>query len=269
VIVLKADNPAAEESLISDISRFANSQNTVKQSDLSANSPFHVELEKLSNSVYLPDGVGRWFYERAAGSYTTMLAREGSTAAKFRRLKTAVVPPSRRLTKTDLAKFLNSWDERPDMASLGGQKNFAHFMDDIRDRMERGETIIDGPDGFKRMIAKVILFKQTNALVRPMFPAFQGNVAIYLVSLVAGQHGERVDLGKIWEQQGLSNSLKDQIRIWAKEVNAALNESSKGRMISEWGKKEECWRELQGLSLSTMISSIPEIAGTAKGSRSS
>ena len=264
VIVLKTDNPAAEEALISDISRFANSQNTVKQSDLSANSPFHVELEKLSNCVYLSDGIGRWFYERAAGSYTTMLAREGNTPTKFRHLKTSVVPPSRRLTKTDLAKFLSSWDGRPDMASLGGQKNFAHFMDDVRERIDRGETIIDGPDGFKRMIGKAILFKQINALVRPMFPAFQGNVSIYLVAMISQLYGSKMDLIKIWGQQGLSSVFKDQVRVWAKEVNSALHVSSNGKMISEWAKKEECWTDLKKLALTKIVGVIPEIVTATK-----
>lgn len=259
VVVLKSDNAAAEEAMISDISRFANSQNTVKQSDLSANSPFHVELEKLSNYVYLPDGVGRWFYERAAGSYTTMLAREGSTPAKYRKLKTDVVPPSRRLTKTDLAKVLNSWSGRPDLSSLGGQKNFAKFMDDIRDRDERGEAIIPDVAGYKRMIAKVIFFKTIHTLVRPMFPAFQGNVGIYLVALVAKNYDDRVDLMRIWEQQGVSLGMKDQLRVWAKEVNDALHATSNGRMISEWAKKEECWRETQRVSLSALTTSIPEL----------
>ncbi len=59
VIILKASNAAEEESLISNISRYANSQNSVKQSDLSANKPFHVELEKLALNTYCPDGVGR------------------------------------------------------------------------------------------------------------------------------------------------------------------------------------------------------------------
>lgn len=259
VIILKADNPVAEEALISDISRFANSQNVVKQSDLSANSPFHVELEKLSNSVYLPDGVGRWFYERAAGSYSTMLAREGNTPAKYRNLKANVIPPARRLTKTDLAKFLNSWDGRPDLASLGGQKNFVKFMDDVRERMERGESVIPDANEFKRMIGKVILFKQVQSLVRPMFQAFQGNIAIYTLSLISRHHGARVDLMRIWEQQAISTAFKDQIRIWAREVNAALHSTANGRMISEWAKKEDCWKELGKLSLTVTVGAISEI----------
>lgn len=259
IVILKTDDAASEEALISDISRFANSQNTVKQSDLSANASFHVELEKMSNAVYLPDGVGRWFYERASGSYTTMLAREGGTPAKYRHLKTNVIPPSRRLTKTDLAKYLSAWDGSPDLASLGGQKNFARFMDGIRIKEEGGEVVIPDALEFKKMIGKVIFFKQVHSLVRPMFPAYQGNVAIYLVSLVAKQHGDEIDLIRVWEQQGLSNSLKKQVRLWAEEVNARLHVTAKGRMVSEWAKKEECWSELQKLQLSPVVEAIPEL----------
>lgn len=44
---------------------------------------------------------------------------------------------------------------------------------------------------YKAMIAQAILFKKTTALVRPMFPAFQGNVANYLVSVLAIRLGEK------------------------------------------------------------------------------
>jgi hypothetical protein len=111
IIVMRAQDSAKEEALVSDISRFANSQNAVRQSDLSANKPFHVEIEKLSRSVYCPDGVGQWFYERAAGSYNTLLAREGTTPAKLKALKEAI-PAARRITKTDLAKYITAWEKQ-------------------------------------------------------------------------------------------------------------------------------------------------------------
>jgi hypothetical protein len=31
--------------------------------------------------------------------------------------------PSRRITKTDLAKYINAWDQKPDLVSMGSQKN--------------------------------------------------------------------------------------------------------------------------------------------------
>src|SRR3546814_1419038 len=112
MIILRSQYESAEEALISDIARYANSQNSVKQSDLSANKPFHIEMEKLALTTYCPDGVGRWFYERAAGSYKTMLAREGTTPARLKHLKTVVNPPARKITKTDLAKYMNAWEDR-------------------------------------------------------------------------------------------------------------------------------------------------------------
>ncbi len=259
VVILKTENSVAEEALISDISRYANSQNTVRQSDLSANAPFHVGLEKLSGTVYLPDGVGRWFYERAAGSYNTMLAREGSTASKYRNLRTNVVPPSRRLVKTDLAKFLMAWEGHPDLASLGGQKNFARFMDRVKVREERGEEVVPTLAEFKAMIAKVITFKQSHSIIRSLLPAFQGNVTIYLIALLAAQFGDTLNLARIWDNQGISDELKSQIRVWAKEVNAALTSSAGGRMLSEWAKKAECWEDLRTLRLSAASTRIPEL----------
>jgi hypothetical protein len=250
---------ASEEGLISDISRFANSQNSVKISDLSANKPFHIELEKLALSTYCPDGVGRWFYERAAGGYNTMLARDGTTPARLRQLKDAI-PSSRKITKTDLAKYLNAWAEKPYLVSLGSQKNFERFMDNVQ---SNGATTSPPPDvpAFKQMIAKAILFKVTHRLVRPMFQAFQANVAAYLVSVLASRLGSKMDLDKIWLQQDLSSQLKQQLSTWANEVNDALHRSANGRMVSEWSKKAECWEAIRNVTFTTPLAEIPEIRG--------
>jgi hypothetical protein len=258
VIILRSDDAIAEESLISDISRYANTQNSVKQSDLSANKPFHIELEKLALTTYCPDGVGRWFYERAAGSYNTMLAREGTTPARLKQIK-ETIPSSRKITKTELAKYLNAWDRRPDLVSLGAQKNFERFMDSLKN--EEGQPAAPLPDvaTWKTMIAKAIIFKKTHALVRPMFPAFQGNVVVYLISLLSDRLGDRIKLEMIWERQDISPALRQQLQTWANEVNDVLHRTAAGRMISEWAKKPECWEKVQSFCYSAPINNIPEI----------
>ncbi|MBK7663044.1 MAG: AIPR family protein [Sterolibacteriaceae bacterium] len=259
IIVMKVQDSTKEEALVSDISRFANSQNAVRQSDLSANKPFHIEIEKLALSTYCPDGVGRWFYERAAGSYNTMLAREGSTPARLKQLKEIVTPPSRKITKTDLAKYMNAWGRKPDLVSLGSQKNFERFMDGLREVEGQSPAPLPDVAAFKAMIAKAIVFKKTHALVRPMFPAFQGNVAAYLVSMLADHLGDRIDLDKIWTRQDISQPLRQQLQVWAVEVNDALHSSSGGKMISEWAKKPECWEAVRSSSYSPVRDTIPEL----------
>jgi hypothetical protein len=257
VIVMKAQDSVQEEALISDISRFANSQNAVKQSDLSANKPFHVAVEKLSLSVYCPDGVGRWFYERAAGSYATMLAREGATPTKLKALKEAV-PLGRRLTKTDLAKYVTAWDKLPDIVSRGSQKNFDHFMALLSESDGTDHPLPKVAD-YKAMIAKALVFRAAQKLTRTAFLAFQANVAAYTVSVLADKLGDRLDLDRIWRQQSLSPQLQAQIATWAKEVNDALQKSSSGRMISEWAKKSECRDAVLGATYSAAAVDIPEV----------
>lgn len=221
IIVMKVQDSIKEEALVSDISRYANSQNAVRQSDLSANKPFHVEIEKLSRSVYCPDGVSQWFYERAAGSYNTLLAREGNTPTRLKALKEAI-PSARRVTKTDLAKYLNAWDCKPDIVSKGSQKNFDSFMAALAPN-DGQEAPLPNVADFKAMIAKAKLYRDAQKLLRPMFPAFQANVTAYTIAVLSEKLGARIDLDRIWIKQAASPELMSQIATWAKEVNDTLH----------------------------------------------
>lgn len=254
IIVLRSSDETAEENLISDISRYANSQNAVKVSDLSANRPFHVEMERLANSTYCPDGAGRWFYERAAGSYNVMLAREGTTPARLRDLK-ASIPSSRRITKTDLAKYVNTWQLKPQLVSLGGQKNFQEFNDEV---LASGR-IPDLPE-FKRMVAMAIVFRRAEKVIRPAFQGFQANITTYVVAMLSKLLGQRISLDAIWQQQGLSPALEKQILQWASEVDNILRQGAGNRIVSEWAKKDDCWTDVSSHTLSPSNPKIPELA---------
>lgn len=213
--------------------------------------------EKLSRSVYCPDGVGQWFYERASGSYNTLLAREGTTPAKLKALKEAI-PTARRITKTDLAKYITAWDKKPDIVSLGSQKNFDKFMASLTPA-DGQETSLPSVADFKAMIAKAKIYRDATKLLRPMFQAFQANVIAYTVALVAEKLGNRMDLEKVWLRQGASPELLAQFAVWAKEVNDALHASSGGKMISEWAKRPECKEAVMGANYSVPASNIPEV----------
>lgn len=257
IIVMKVQDSTKEEALVSDISRYANSQNAVRQSDLSANKPFHVEIEKLSRSVYCPDGVSQWFYERAAGSYNTLLAREGNTPTRLKALKEAI-PSARRITKTDLAKYLNAWDRKPDIVSRGSQKNFDSFMAALAPA-DGQEAPLPNVADFKAMIAKAKLYRDAQKLLRPMFQAFQANVTTYTIAVLSEKLGSRIDLDRIWIKQAASPELMSQIATWAKEVNDTLHATSGGRMVSEWAKRPECKDAVMGANYSEPADDIPEV----------
>ena len=257
IIVMKEDDPVKEEALISDISRYANTQNAVRQSDLSANKPFHVDVERLSLTIYCPDGTARWFYERAAGSYNTLLAREGTTPAKLRALR-ASMPASRKITKTELAKYLMAWDRKPDIVSLGAQKCFQRFMTELSDAEMAGSPLVPDPAFFKALVAKALIFKAVHKTARPLVSAFLANVAAYTIAVVADMYRESFDLERVWNRQGVSPQFVSQIEIWAREVNDRLHETANGKMISEWGKRPECRDAMFARPFSPPAGDVPE-----------
>lgn len=252
IIVLRSSDEASEEALISDISRYANSQNQVRVSDLSANKPFHVEMERLSASTSCPDGVGRWFYERATGSYNVMLAREGKTPARLRDLKNSM-PPARKVTKTDLAKFVHAWSHQPHLVSLGSQKNFQIFNEEVL----AGGAVPDLAE-FKNLMAQAIIFRRAEKLIRPAFQGFQANITSYTVSLIAHRLGKRISTATVWQQQGISDAFANLIAEWAKQVNDVLRASAGQRIVSEWAKKLECWDIVREHEFAMHTPGLPE-----------
>lgn len=268
IIVLRSSGSAdEEEELVANISRYANSQNMVRQSDLSANKLFHRDVEKLALTTYCPDGVGRWFYERAAGSYKTMLAREGTTPSRLRKLRQSI-PPARKFTKTDLAKYLNAWEQKPHDVAFGAQKNFARFMERLAaESGSAGTASLDVPS-FKRMVAKAVIYRTVEKVTRGMFPAFRANIVAYTVAIVANRMGPRLDLDKVWQNQGMSPAFDRQVVAWARRVNDLLNQTARGRMVSEWAKKTECWKAVRTGTYTETEADIPELA-TSRTVRSS
>lgn len=242
IVVLNGNGSEDEEDLIADISRFANSQTAVKASDLAANKTFHIELERLSKSIYCTDGTTRWFYERAAGSFKTLLLREGTTPSKLKALKDSY-PTTRRLNKTELAKCLTAWNQMPHQVGTGNQKNFEKFMSEIGD-------LVPDTSYYKHSIAKAILYRQVESIVRRcQVAAFQANVVAYLVALLAKTSSETINLDNIWINQDIPAALKERIRLLVPKIDKLLQESARGRMISEWAKRPECWEEIAKANL--------------------
>ena len=227
--------------MVSSVSRAANRQNTVQQADFSANDPFHQAVEELANNSWLDGGKGRWFYERARGSYLAAEQKASYRVSDAQVFRTQT-PKSRRLSKLDLSRYLNAWDGLPFRVCLGGQKNFQHLMQKMKDQPRAA------PDEawFRKLIAIGIVYRTSERVVRQMaFPAFRAQIAAYLVATLAQRTGGRLDFEAIWKKQAISSELEDLLRAWAPETDRMLRATAGQRNPGEWFKKEECWNELK------------------------
>jgi hypothetical protein len=227
--------------MVSSISRAANRQNTVQLADFSANDPLHQQIEVLANTTWLPDTKGRWFYERARGSYVAAEQKAGyrKTDQKTFRQQT---PKQRRFSKLDVARYLSAWSGLPDKVCLGGQKNFQSFMQRLKDDPP------PAPDQawYKRLIATAILYRAAEKKIRSLkFPAYGAQITAYVVAGISHKTGGRVDFDRIWTKQSISAELEQLIATWAPQLDVLLRKSAGQRNPSEWFKKADCWKEIQ------------------------
>lgn len=248
--------------IVPRISTFANTQNKIQVADFSANDPFHRRIEELSRTIWAPAQGGmkpqNWFYERARGQYADMLTRESTPKRKKEYKETHPL-----FTKTDLAKYENTWDQLPYQVSEGAQKNFHKFMLRLKER----KGFVPDEAYYRNLIAKAILFRRTEKLVQQQqYGGYRANIVTYTLAFLSHKTAQRIDLERIWKEQGLTPALEAEIVAISRFVQKLIVNPPGGANVSEWCKKEKCWSLIRDYSydLSSVLES--ELVSVARPS---
>lgn len=240
------------EKVVPRISEYANTQNRVKAADFFSNHAFHIRMEEFSRRIWAPAGKGaqretKWFYERARGQYADAQAK--LTPAEQRRFK-AENPKPQMLTKTDLAKFENVWDDHPRYVNLGAEKNFARYAARIGKEWDKSSDGINEAY-FKRAVARGIIFKATERIVsaQPWYNnGYRANIVAYTLAVfseLTRRQEKSLDFQRVWNAQAISPVLESALAVVASRVNDDLLRPMQGiSNISEWAKREACWTRM-------------------------
>lgn len=231
----------AMDEIVPRISTFANTQNKIQVADFSANDPFHRRVEELSRTVWTTARGGskpqNWFYERARGQYADMLSREATPKRKKEYRETHPL-----FTKTDLAKYENTWDQLPHQVSEGAQKNFHKFML----RLKEHKSFIPDEAYYHNLIAKAIMFRRAEKLVQQQqYGGYRANIVTYTLAFLSFKTAQRIDLERIWRDQALTPALEQEIVEVSKLVQRLIVNPPGGANIGEWCKKEKCWQAIR------------------------
>lgn len=263
------DDGKSDPKFYSNISKYANSQNKVKVTDLSANHPFHQKIEKLSRSIVTPnrnDGtsLSHWFYERARGAYLIDKGNQPTNSARTAWEKSN--PKSQSFTKVDLAKSeVTAWGQ-PHIVSRGGEKNFSMFMLEVEDRYPEIDEKL-----YKDMISRLILFRSMEKIVAGLGQGgYRANVVAYSLSYLYLKYDGRIDYSMFWSKQfdGISDRLKEALETLAKEAYAHIMSPPAGiSNLSEWAKKKECWGTFNVKSIDVQLTSEDGFGERHQGDR--
>jgi len=254
--------------MIPQISRFANSQNKVSDADFFANHPYHRRVELISRRVWAPAKKGaqhetRWFYERARGQYINETASMG---AADRRRFIEMNPRDQVVTKTDLAKSENSWLQLPQRVSRGAQSNFLEFANRITAEWSDDKDSFH-EEYFRLVMARIILFRETERIVSKQVwykGGYRANIVTYTISKLAHDiktSGRlELDLRSIWQRQGISAALSEQIALTAEVVYSVITAPPPGHEnVTQWCKKDLCWLNVKDAANSLLTELIAEL----------
>lgn len=261
--VVNSEDAETLDTLIRQIAKFSNKQNQVSEVDFFSNHAFHRAIEGRSRTVKAPAAEGSqfntfWFYERARGQYFNEQSKKTLPQKKaFQRDN----PRSQLITKTDLAKYENSWRKLPHIVSRHAQANFLEFADFVGKQYGEDGSRFDNDVYFKNVISRAILFRFTERLVsRARATWYAGDYRAQIVTYTLARFVELVEqqaptyavnLSAIWNLQGVSQALSAQLEGIAKLVSDSITTPPPGyRNVGEWCKKLACWDVVRALPVS-------------------
>ena len=243
-----------------NIATFANSQNSIQQSDLVSNHPFHLNIETRSRKQLMPAGENglstKWFYERTRGQYSTQLR---ALSAVQRRKFEAEYPKKQVFTKTDMAKYENTWRMKPYLVKKGAQANLKSFGGDIVKEFERDESAF-GPAFFNDLVSKMLLFNMVDAAILQTdwykeergLKAEMATFSIALLRHTLLAKTKDINLSSIYQSQRVSDSLLCTIVSLANKIRDCITDFEFTGGVtnpSEFCKSEKGWNKIQTIEV--------------------
>ncbi len=244
---------SALPTLIPDIAKFANSQTSIKESDLSANAHYMLDMQEQSRKCWTPLSFSTlWYFERLRGQFLTDKALEGGVGTQKVKKFEMLRPQSQRFNKTDIAKIEMAWLKKPFIACKGAEVCFDKYWEYLK---TNGMPTVD-EKYFHDIVAKMIIYNYIHRYLKES--GNKGYAAIlccYSLALLALRSQDRVDLAYIWNNQDLQPELKEVLQLFCKEVSDYLTligtQGNKNPQTES--KKVDFWNNIQNKTLSITI----------------
>jgi hypothetical protein len=250
--------PEKLDKVVPLISRYANTQNRVQEADFSANHPYHIEIEKFSRQTWTKPTQNmsrgtRWFYERSRGQYAVEKLRNTTAAGQNRFILEN--PKSQKFSKTDMAKYLMSWDQYPQKVSLGAQKNFMQFMHLLDD----GNRPLPDEVEFKRVASLALLFKTAERLYAQLgFTGYRAQVVAYTLGMLSYRTKKYLEWDILWKNQQIPDDIIDMMKPLMITARNVILSPPGQQNITEWCKKDACW--IAVLNANAQVEGLPPVS---------
>jgi hypothetical protein len=232
--------------MVGNISKYANTQTAIAKSDLISNEPYFVQLQNLSrtivaykNNVKSSANEFKWYFERTSGQYNT----EKRIIYNYKKSFSKEFPEKLKFTKVLLAKSIMAWEQAPYSVALGKEKNIVTFNNLIKEKV-----VVANESYFKKIIANLILYFNTDKILKKKKAKFKQAILPYSISLYSFVFNKSLDYKYIWDNQKLNEHTLTQLDYITGLVidffNNPVNLEESGGRTDMWARKDKVWNLL-------------------------
>jgi len=262
----QTEDVSEKSDLLMKISRFSNTQSTVANSDFFSHHDYHRRIHDFSRRFLAPAKVLEpfqtyWYYERIRKQYDNESNLLSSSEKKAFLKKN---PKKQMFTKTELGKFIITFECLPHIVCKGGEYNFKEFQKITTVQWDKNEADINQLY-YENTIAKAIIWNNLFDHLRYSkelnitSPSKIGTYAISLLIDKLNQTGEELNYKKVWKLQDIPKNLLTLLVSICHEVHRiATDERRPVENVDSYLKTQRVWDKVKELPVDD-ISSISDL----------
>jgi len=227
---------------IEKIAETSNTQNAIKDADLSSHNPVYLKIKELSNTTIFRKGAEqyKWYFSRVRNEYKAEIdqhKKRGHIALKeFERN----CPKEYVIEKGLVARVECVYLGKPYIASRGEAKCHLDFMENLP------VEFIPDMEWYRNLIGKVLLIRHAEKIAKEVgIREGRSCIVEYACALLSAESDFKETLGKMHRTQNANETLDIKLREYIIKTRDQFLNFDSNRSTKEHAKREETWKLIQ------------------------
>lgn len=249
VVHLTSEDDVRRKALLGNISRFANTQNSVKDTDRLVQDSPHPELQQASLELRDEANSG-WFYERIRGEFATI---EMADATRFEALERDF-PAHQRMKVEDVAKAWMAWWGQPHVGAASATKAFSAYHGRLL--VERHSGHWNTETHHLKTVGLMLMHKHLHPLIQANFSALRSASLPHTIGEMARVTDQTLNLVGFGRRGALDETCKKLLERLAHRVDPVIRAATEEENPLEFAKTEACTQAIQSHDITPDVRSL-------------
>lgn len=240
--IIHVKNQDEHMSWIEKIAETSNTQNAIKDADLSSHNPVYIKIKELSNTTIFRKGAEqyKWYFSRVRNEYKAEIDQHKKRGHIALKTFEKNYPKEFVIEKGLVARVECVFAGKPWISSRGEAKCHVDFMDNLP------TEFIPDTEWYRNLIGKVLLIRNATTIAKDV-GVREGRSCIveYACALFSKESDFKENLEKISRTQTSSKTLDAKLREYIIRTRDLFANFDSDRSTKEHAKREETWNLVQ------------------------